>query len=88
MEANDNDDDMVAFLNHSTCQCLCCGMNLVLCMARPQAVSRAKPATNRPGQAKPSAVFIRLWPGSCVSKAKAGPSGRDFLWEITDSTYL
>jgi hypothetical protein len=32
---------------------LCLVLVIVLCLARPQAVSRAKPSPNRPGQAGP-----------------------------------
>ena len=52
---------------------------LVICLARPKAVSRAKPGLFGPGQAGPLVTAQqRLWPGSEYPKAKAGGSGRGF----------
>jgi hypothetical protein len=52
---------------------------LVMCRARPKAVSRAKPSLFGPGQARPLVTAQqRLWPGSEELKAKAAGSGRGF----------
>ena len=52
---------------------------IVMCPARPKAVSRAKPSLFGPGQARPLVTAQqRLWPGSEELKAKAAGPGRGF----------
>jgi hypothetical protein len=55
---------------------------LVMCMARPEAVSQAKPSPNRLGQARPKwMAWWWLWPGLRVWQAKARPWSCGF-WSI------
>jgi hypothetical protein len=65
-----------------------------MCLARPKAVSRAKPSLFGPGQARPLVTAQkRLWPGSEQLKAKAAGSGHgfsrtDFIIEIYVNYYF
>jgi hypothetical protein len=57
-----------------------------MCMARPEAVSRAKPGPSRPGQAGPVTASSGLWPGLDPRLAGCGFCGHFFVVRICSCT--
>lgn len=60
-------------------------IRIVMFLARPQAVTQAKPGQNRPGRAKATACD-GFWPGPSFEKPKPSHQGRGFACFMSSQT--